>query len=110
MKNRQQLISTAAILLLSASPAMAADSDAVDFAQEAKTCVAAVNDHADYNDATRVRHNVVEMKHLFAGYVLEIHTEVFSDTDEAAVRQYDSYCFAKDDNKPRKFEIEKVSG
>ena len=56
------------------------------------------------------QHDVVELKNTFSGYVLEIETKVFGDSGDIAVRQYSSHCVARDDNAPRKFSIEEVSG
>lgn len=110
MTSSQRLITVAAALLLSGTSAIASGEDNITFAREVDSCIAEVNDHADYNDATRVRHTVVEIKNTFAGYVLSIDTAVFSDSDDIAIREYSSYCVAKGDSKPRKFSIDKVSG
>ena len=110
MNLRNQMITATAFLLLSGGSAIASDDYDVAFAKEVDACLAAVNEQVDYDDATRVRHNVVELQNTFSGYVLAIDTQVFTDTDEIAVREYASKCIAKDDGKPRKFSINKVKG
>lgn len=110
MTKQQHLMTAAAMLLLAGGPAAAAGENDIAFAKEVHSCIAEVNDHADYGNATRVRHTVVELKNTFAGYVLSIDTDVFADSDEIAVREYSSYCVAKGDSKPKKFSIDKVSG
>lgn len=112
MTKRQQLTTaaTSLFLFLSGGAATAADDAGISFAREVDTCIAQVNEHADYNDATRVRHTVVEIKNTFAGYVLAIDTDVFADSGEVAVREYASYCVAKGASKPKRFSIDKVSG
>jgi hypothetical protein len=109
MNTQHQLIAATA-LFLSSGLAMASEDYGVAFSKEANSCIAAVNEHADYDDATRVKHDVVELKNTFSGYVLEIETKVFGDSGDIAVRQYSSHCVARDDNAPRKFSIEEVSG
>lgn len=110
MNRPQQLIIATATLFLSAGSATAAEEDGVAFASEAKACIAAVNDHVDYDHATRVRHDVAELKNTFSGYVLEIDTRVFTDSDQVAARAYSAHCVAKGDSEPRKFSIEQVTG
>ena len=110
MTKRNCLLSTAAALLLLAGPAAASDNGRITFAKEIESCIAEINDRADYNDATRIRHTVVEVKNTFAGYVLSIATDVFTDSDVTAVREYESYCVAKGDAKPKKFSINSVTG
>lgn len=109
MTKRKILGITAAWFLLTGS-AVASDDGKITFATEVNSCIAEVNDRADYNDATRVRHTVIEVKNTFTGYVLSIDTDVFTKSGEAAVRQYTSYCVAKGDGKPVRFRIERISG
>ena len=112
MTKRQQLLAAAAAtaLLSIGGPALASDNGNISFEREVNSCIAEINDHANYNDATRVRHLVVEVKNTFVGYVLTIDTEVFTNSDEIAVREYASYCVAKGDDKPVRFRIDKISG
>ena len=91
-------------------PAAASDNANMAFDSEVKSCVAEVGEHANYNDAIRVRHAVVKIKNTLIGYVLTIDTSVFTNSDEIAVRKYASYCVAKGDDKPVKFRIDEISG
>jgi len=102
MINRKQILTTAAAitLLTIGAPAAASDNGKLAYDSEVKSCVAAVGNHANYNDATRVRHTVVKIKNTFIVYVLTIDTDVFANSDEIAIREYASYCIAKGDDKP----------
>lgn len=108
MNRHIKLLGTAAVLSLLAAPALAADD--ITFAKEVDSCIAEINDRADYNDATRVRHTVIEVKNTFSGYVLSIATDVFAASDDIAIREYATYCVAKGDARPKKFSIDRVSG
>ncbi len=113
MINRQQLLTaaTAITLLTIGGPVAASDNGKLAYESEVRSCVAEVGKHANYNDATRVRHTVVKVKpRTGIGYVFTIDTSVFTDSDEIAVREYASYCVARGDQTPVKFKIEKVSG
>ena len=106
----QILIAAAATALLAfGGSALATDYVNFTFKREVNSCIAEINDRANYDDATRVRHTVVEVKNTFAGYVLTIDTDVFTKSTESAVREYASYCVAKDDAKPSKFSINRIS-
>jgi len=107
---KRQVMTISAMLLLAGNAAIASDDSAVAFATEMDSCLAEVNDRADYRDATRVRHNVVELRNTFAGYVLSIDTDVFTESDEVAVREYSSQCVAKGDSKPKEFKIRPRTG
>ncbi len=111
MINRQQILITAAAitLLTIGGPTAASDNGKLAFDSEVKSCIAEVGANADYNDATRVRHTVVKIKNTTIGYVFRIGTLVFTDSDEIAVREYASYCVSRDDDKPVKFRIKKLS-
>ncbi len=112
MIKQQQILTVAAAITLFTigGPVAASDNDNIKFAREVNSCIAEINDHANYNDATRVRHIVVAIKNTFIGYVLTIDTDVFTQSDEIAVREYASYCVAKGDDKPVKFRIDEISG
>ncbi len=110
MINRQLLLTTAAAitLLTIGGPAAASDNDKLAY-DSVESCVAEVGDHANYNDATRVRHTVVKVQQTSIGVVFRIGTLVFTDSDEIAIRKYASYCIAKGDDKPVKFRIREIS-
>ncbi len=99
MINQSQILTVAAAisLLTIGGPVAASDNGNIAFESEVNSCIAEINDHANYNDATRVRHIVVAIKNTFIGYVLTIDTDVFTKSDEIAIREYASYCIAKVD-------------
>ena len=111
MTNPQRLITAAmATFLLSiGGPASASDDGNVAFASEVNSCIAEINDHVNYNDATRVRHTVTKVENTFIGYVFTIDTDVFANSDSETIREYASYCVAKGQNKPVKFRIDEIS-
>ena len=111
MTKRQHLLTAAAAtaLLSIGGTALAAYDDNLAIEREVNSCIAEVNDHANYNDATRVRHLVVKIKKSIRGYVLTIDTNVFTISDEIAARKYASYCVVKGDGKPVKFRIDDIS-
>lgn len=108
--SKRAFMSTAAVLLLIAAPTQASDDGGITFAREVDSCISEINNRADYNDATRVRHTVVEVKNTFSGYVLSISTDVFTDSASVAAREYATWCVAKGDAKPKKFTIDRISG
>ena len=110
MINRPQLLTAAATvtLLIFGGPAAASDNGKLGFDSEIKSCVAEVGDHANYEDATRVRHLIVKVKRTYIGYVFTINTAVFTDSDDVATREYASYCVARGGDKPVKFRIDEI--
>ncbi len=111
MTIRQQLLTAAAATALFSigGPALASDNGNLTFEREVNSCIAEISDHANYNDATRVRHIVVTTKQTRFGFVFTIDTSVYTKSDGTAVREYASYCDAIDDDKPVKFRIREIS-
>ena len=105
MNKTLQWITTISLFLSSGATAVATELDEVDFAAEARTCIAAVNENADYRNAVRVQHHVVELNNTLLGYVLNIDTKVFVDSGDIAMKEYSSYCMARGDHAPSKFNI-----
>ncbi|MGI9271548.1 MAG: hypothetical protein ACR2QT_07230 [Woeseiaceae bacterium] len=95
----------AAALFVMAGPATAAQGDWSEIQSEINSCVAAVADHADYSDATHVRHAVVDVKERTVGYKLSIETSIFTDAGETAIREYATSCVVNGDYAPMKFAI-----
>ena len=110
MNIRKQLINATAALFLATGAATAWGDEGPAFEDEMKTCLAAVSNHIDFEHATRVRHDVVELKNTYVGYVLEIDTRVFEDSSDSASRVYSAYCVAKGSGEPRNFRIHEVTG
>ena len=111
MINRPQLLTAAATitLLIFGGPAAASDNIKPAYASDVKTCIAEVGDHANYEGATRVLHNVVIKKRPAIGYVFTIDTSVYTKSDDIAVREYASYCVSRGDDKLVKFRIGEAS-
>ena len=98
------IIGLAAILIFSGQ-ASAAQQEWSGIDAEIKSCVAQVADHADYNDATRVKHAVVDVKERTVGYKLMIETSLYNDKADGAIREYATSCVVNGNNAPLKFAI-----
>ncbi len=111
MINRPQILTaaTAITLLIFGGNAAASDNAKLRYASEVNSCSAEIGAHANYDDATRVRHTVVVTRRTRIGYVFSIDTSVFIDPDKDAIREYASYCVARGDNKPVRFTIDEIS-
>lgn len=112
MLNRPQLLTaaTAITLLVFGGNAVASDNAKIRYVSEINSCIAEVGEHANYDDATRVRHIVVVTKRTRIGYVFTIDTSVFIESDKDAIREYASYCVARGESSPVKFKIDEVTG
>ncbi len=104
-KSTATYILSAAALFILAGLASAAEGSWQEIETEINSCVATIADHANYSDAARVRHDVVGVKERTVGYKLTIETSIYSDTDDAAIREYATSCFVNGDNAPMKFSI-----
>ncbi|MEM7433397.1 MAG: hypothetical protein AAF351_15850 [Pseudomonadota bacterium] len=92
---------------LTAAQAHAADAR-VALNDEIESCVAEVGAHADYADADRVRHTVVDITERTVGYKLEIETAVYG-SGEIAVREYATSCVVNGGFAPMQFSINQVA-
>ncbi len=99
-----QILSAAALFIL-AGQASAAEGSWQEIETEINSCVAAIAEHANYDDATHVRHTVVGVKERTVGYKLTIETSIYSDTGDAAIREYATSCVVNGNNAPMKFSI-----
>ena len=104
-KSLVTIISSFAALFVFAGQASAAQGSWQEVDTEINACVAAIADHANYNDAARVRHDVVGVKERTVGYKLTIETSVYSDNGDAAIREYSTSCVVNGNNVPMKFSI-----
>lgn len=95
----------AAGLFFFGGQAAASDSVGIPFGRELEACVAEIGDYANYEDATRVRHLVSEVRRRVNGYVLSIDTSVYTDTGDVATREYVTLCLARGDARPARFRI-----
>lgn len=110
--NKLQNILTAATaiaLLITGGPGQASDNKKLKYDSAVKSCTGEINDKADYSGATRVRHMVVLTKKYGGRYVFTIGTEIFTDSDEVAAREYASHCIAAGEDKLIRFKINDVS-
>ncbi len=107
--NNLQLIT---ILALTATPAIAAAGtskyEQAEIDMEIASCVAEVADHANYEGATQVRHEVVVTKRRTIGHKLNIRTSVYSEGDNELIRAYATRCVVYRDNKPVRFRISEL--
>ena len=100
-------ILSAAALFIFAGQASAAKGSwqEIEIETEINSCVSAIADQANYDDATHVRHTVVSVKERTVGYKLTIETSIYSDTNDAAIREYATSCVVNGNNAPMKFSI-----
>lgn len=110
MTNRKQMLTAAALSLLTFGAAAAGSRNFnFPYDKEVTACVAEVKERANYNDARRVQHRIVKERLSDLGYVFTINTSVFTNSTEIATREYTSYCVARGDKKPLRFEINELS-
>ena len=100
----KSILSSAALMVL-AGQASANQETWSGIDSEISSCVAAVADHANYSDATKVRHAVVGVKERTVGYKLTIETSLYNDASDAAIREYATSCVVNGSNVPMKFSI-----
>ncbi len=112
MNKRPQILTaaTAITLLAFGGSATASNLDNLKFASEVRSCIAEIADHADYVDATYVRHDVIKKRQSRRGYVFTIDTFVYADSKDNAIREYASLCIARGENNVVKFTIDEISG
>jgi len=76
---------------------------------EVNACVAEVRERMDYNDVTRVRHDVVAIERRTVGYTLKISTSLYGEAESEAIRAYATTCVVNGNNKPLKFTFSETS-
>jgi len=109
MSKQSTLASFAAIIVLGFSTqAGAATVDEIKYNNEVQACVAEIRDHVTYDDASRVRHDVVLVKRKLVGYAMKIATSVYTEPAGDATREYATYCVVNGNHKPMKFEISEI--
>ncbi len=99
-----QILSAAALFIL-AGQVSAAQGSWQEIESEINACVAEIADHANYNDATHVRHDVVDVKERTVGYKLTIETSIYSIKGDSPIREYTTSCVVNGNNAPMKFSI-----
>lgn len=109
MTKQAKLATFAAIAILGLSTqGNAATVDEVKYEREVRSCVAEIGNHVSYDDASRVRHDVVLVKPKLLGYVMKIDTAIYTESADEAAREYATYCVVNGNHKPLKFEISNV--
>ncbi len=78
-------------------------------ADEVNSCVAEVRERVDYNEVTRVRHDIVAIERRTVGYTLKIRTSLFGEAEGETIRAYVTTCIVNGNNKPLKFTISETS-
>ena len=87
-----------------ANPVVANKYEQAALDQEIRACIDELGQHANYSDASEVRHEVTVTKRRSFGHRLDIETSVYSDADEA-IRAYATRCIAYRDNKPFRISV-----
>lgn len=108
MINRSKLLILA--VSIATTPVIAAPLAGTAFEQaqidmEIQSCLAEVGRHADYEGATRVRHEVTVSPRRSLGHRFDIHTSIYSETGDGVIRAYTTRCLAYRDNSPARFRI-----
>lgn len=75
---------------------------------EVNSCIAEVRERVNYDDATRIRHDVVAVERRTVGWAMRISTAVYGDSDSKAIRAYAATCVINGNNKPLRFAISEV--
>jgi len=98
-----------AAALFTALPVLAAPAGTIyeqaDLELEIRSCVAQVGDHADYDGASRVRHEITVSDRRGVGHKLDIRTTIYAAGDDQLIRAYATRCVVYRDNQPVRFEI-----
>lgn len=98
-------MAVAVAVVATAAPTQVFASNELKFASELDSCVAAVNQHVNYDAAARVRHTIALLKKAGNGYVMRINTAVYADNATSPSGEYQAYCVAKGIAAPVKFRI-----
>ena len=107
MSNARKAVSIglAALGLFVAASASAHFSGEVAPARSIESCVAAIGGHADYSDASRVRHELETTDRRSLAYRLKFSTKVYGESGDEVIREYATKCVVYGGDKPVFFEI-----
>lgn len=108
MINRSTLLTLAvsfAAVPVFAAPVTSNKYEQAELDQEIRSCIDELANHANYVDASRVRHEIVVTKRRTVGHKLEIRTSVYTDSATSAIRAYATKCVVYRDNKPVRFKV-----
>ena len=115
MKIRQSAASAVSTSLAIAGLVVSSSAFALPLASEQapestiKQCIAEVAEHANYEDAGRVRHVVDSKERRFSGHKLIIDTTVFGIDGSEVIREYATVCSVSDGAELRHFKIKEKS-
>ena len=115
MKIRQSAASAVSTSLAIAGLVVSSSAFALPLASEQapestiKQCIAEVAEHANYEDAGRVRHVVDSKERRFSGHKLKIDTTVFGIDGSEVIREYATVCSVSDGAELRHFKIKEKS-
>lgn len=73
-----------------------------------EACVAEIGRHANYADATSVRHDVEVEPRRSIGHKLRIATTILDESGGEAIRAYSTVCTVTPEAVPSKFRIREV--
>ncbi len=111
MNKRHKTLATmvaTAVILIGGTAANGAPL-ATTYDEEVRSCIAQMAEHANYDDATRVRHTIVLLEETRLRYKFTIGTSVFTDSDDTAARRYDALCVVLGGGAPLKFRVKAES-
>ena len=104
MKHAKSAVAFTLIGLFAANVAMALPGFDEDAPQRSvDSCVAAVDAQANYEDGTKVLHNVETSKRRVSGHIMSIQTLVY-DRDNL-IREYKTNCAINDSDEIKRFRI-----
>jgi hypothetical protein len=103
--NKSVSLSLATIALSFSLPAMAEFSAEEAPDRSINSCVTEIGLHADYTDATRVRHELESTGRRSLAYELKFATRVIGNSNDDVIREYNTKCVVYGDEKPVHFEI-----
>ncbi len=107
----RQLATTTAVLGLVISAGAQADPLFPKIAPRSTVdyCVQQIGDHADYNDARLVRHEIESKERRSIGHELRIDTRIYGETEDELIREYATVCAVGNSQRTLSFRIRQVS-
>lgn len=106
MMNRKTALSLTLVGLFVANVAFALPDFSSEAPQESiDTCIAEVDNKADFTDAASVVHNVQTEDRRVSGHKLRIQTLVIAEDGETVIREYAAACAIDNEADIRRFQI-----
>ncbi len=106
----KQVATTTAVLGLVISAAAQASPEFPKIAPQSTVdyCVQQIGDHADYNDARLVRHEIESKERRSIGHELRIDTRIYGDTEDQLIREYATVCAVGNSQRTLSFRIRQI--